>query len=88
MFAVDDIDDSVARLHARGAELPGEVAQYESIFRFCYRRDPAGIIVALPTDRLTRLAASAPPAVALLDKFARGLREPCCIATMARWIPA
>ena len=47
MFAVDDIDDTVARLHTHGAELLGEVAQYESIFRLCYLRGPAGIIVAL-----------------------------------------
>ena len=47
MFAVDDIDDTVARLRAHGAELLGEVAQYESIFRLCYLRGPAGIIVGL-----------------------------------------
>jgi catechol 2,3-dioxygenase-like lactoylglutathione lyase family enzyme len=47
MFAVDDIDDTVAHLRAHGAELLGEVAQYESIFRLCYLRGPAGIIVAL-----------------------------------------
>jgi predicted enzyme related to lactoylglutathione lyase len=47
MFAVDDIDDTVARLRALGAELLGEVAQYESIYRLCYLRGPAGIIVAL-----------------------------------------
>ncbi|WP_412734699.1 VOC family protein [Krasilnikovia sp. MM14-A1259] len=47
MFAVDDIDDTVARLRTHGAELLGEVAQYESIFRLCYLRGPAGIIVAL-----------------------------------------
>ena len=47
MFAVDDIDDTVARLRAHGAQLLGEVAQYESIFRLCYLRGPAGIIVAL-----------------------------------------
>jgi catechol 2,3-dioxygenase-like lactoylglutathione lyase family enzyme len=47
MFAVDDIDDTVARLRAHGAELLGEVAQYETIFRLCYLRGPAGIIVAL-----------------------------------------
>jgi predicted enzyme related to lactoylglutathione lyase len=47
MFAVDDIDDTVTRLRAYGAELLGEVAQYESIFRLCYLRGPAGIIVAL-----------------------------------------
>jgi catechol 2,3-dioxygenase-like lactoylglutathione lyase family enzyme len=47
MFAVDDIDDTIARLRAHGAELLGEVAQYESIFRLCYLRGPAGIIVGL-----------------------------------------
>ena len=47
MFAVDDIDDTVARLRAHDAELLGEVAQYESIFRLCYLRGPAGIIVDL-----------------------------------------
>jgi len=47
MFAVDDIDDTVARLRAHGAELLGEVAQYESMFRLCYLRGPSGIIVAL-----------------------------------------
>ncbi len=47
MFAVDDIDDTIARLRPHGAELLGEVAQYETIFRLCYLRGPAGIIVAL-----------------------------------------
>ena len=47
MFAVDDIDDIVARLRAHGAELVGEVAQYEDSYRLCYLRGPEGIIVAL-----------------------------------------
>jgi catechol 2,3-dioxygenase-like lactoylglutathione lyase family enzyme len=47
MFAVDDIDDVVARLGAHGAELLGELAQYEDSYRLCYVRGPAGIIVAL-----------------------------------------
>ena len=47
MFAVDDIDDVVARLRNRGGELIGEIAQYEEIYRLCYMRGPAGIIVAL-----------------------------------------
>jgi catechol 2,3-dioxygenase-like lactoylglutathione lyase family enzyme len=47
MFAVDDIHDTVARLRAHGAELLGEIAQFESIFLLCYLRGPAGIIVAL-----------------------------------------
>ena len=47
MFAVDDIDDALARLQAHGAELVGEVVQYEDSYRLCYVRGPAGIIVAL-----------------------------------------
>ena len=47
MFAVDDIDDTITRLRTHGAEPLGEVAQYENIFRLCYLRGPAGIIVAL-----------------------------------------
>jgi catechol 2,3-dioxygenase-like lactoylglutathione lyase family enzyme len=47
MFAVDDIDATVAGLRARGAELVGEVAQYEDCYRLCYVRGPEGIIVAL-----------------------------------------
>jgi catechol 2,3-dioxygenase-like lactoylglutathione lyase family enzyme len=46
-FAVDDIDDVVARLRARGGELVGEVENYEDIYRLCYVRGPAGIIVEL-----------------------------------------
>jgi catechol 2,3-dioxygenase-like lactoylglutathione lyase family enzyme len=47
MFAVDDIDDTIARLRRHGAELLGEVAQYENAYRLCNLRGPAGIIVAL-----------------------------------------
>ena len=47
MFAVDDIDDLVARLRAHGAELVGEVVQYEDTYRVCYVRGPEGIIVGL-----------------------------------------
>jgi catechol 2,3-dioxygenase-like lactoylglutathione lyase family enzyme len=47
MFAVDDIDDVVARLRTHGAELVGEIAQYEDKYRLCYVRGPGGIIVAL-----------------------------------------
>jgi len=52
MFAVDDIEDVLARLHPHGAELLGELAQYEDIYRLCYVRGPAGIIVAL-AEQLT-----------------------------------
>src|SRR5438874_13748816 len=47
MFAVDDIDDTAARLHAHLAVLLREVAQYEDSYRLCYLRGAAGIIVAL-----------------------------------------
>jgi catechol 2,3-dioxygenase-like lactoylglutathione lyase family enzyme len=47
MFAVDDIEDTVARLRTHGAELVGELAQYEDSYRLCYVRGPAGIIVGL-----------------------------------------
>jgi len=50
MFAVDELDDTVARLRAQGAELVGEVVQYEDKHRLCYVRGPAGIIVALAED--------------------------------------
>jgi len=47
MFAVDDIDDVVARLRSQGAELLGEIAQYEDVYRLCFVRGPEGIIVGL-----------------------------------------
>jgi len=50
MFAVESVDDTVARLRANGAELVGEVAQYEDTYRLCYVRGPAGIIVALAEE--------------------------------------
>jgi catechol 2,3-dioxygenase-like lactoylglutathione lyase family enzyme len=50
MFTVESVDDTVARLRANGAELVGEVAQYEDMYRLCYMRGPAGIIVALAEE--------------------------------------
>jgi catechol 2,3-dioxygenase-like lactoylglutathione lyase family enzyme len=50
MFAVESVDDTVARLRPHGAELVGEVAQYEDKYRLCYVRGPAGIIVALAEE--------------------------------------
>jgi catechol 2,3-dioxygenase-like lactoylglutathione lyase family enzyme len=47
MFAVDDVDEVLARLRAHGAELVGEVVQYEDSYRLCYVRGPEGILVAL-----------------------------------------
>jgi catechol 2,3-dioxygenase-like lactoylglutathione lyase family enzyme len=47
MFAVDDIDDVVARLHNHGAELLGDIAQYKDLYRLCFVRGPEGIIIGL-----------------------------------------
>jgi len=47
MFAVDDIEDVVARLRAHGGQLVGELTQYEDKYRLCYIRGPEGILVAL-----------------------------------------
>jgi catechol 2,3-dioxygenase-like lactoylglutathione lyase family enzyme len=47
MFAVEDIDDTVARLRLHGAELVGELVQYEDEYRLCYVRGPEGILIGL-----------------------------------------
>ena len=47
MFAVEDIDDTLARLRLHGAELVGELAQYEDQYRLCYVRGPEGILIGL-----------------------------------------
>ena len=47
MFAVEDIDDTLARLRKRGAKLVGEVVQYEDKYRLCYIRGPEGILIGL-----------------------------------------
>ncbi|MFT3895316.1 MAG: VOC family protein [Anaerolineales bacterium] len=50
MFAVESVDDTVANLRAHGGELIGEVVQYENLYRLCYMRGPAGIIVSLAEE--------------------------------------
>lgn len=52
MFAVDDIDDAVARLRTHGAELLDEIAQFEDSFRLCFIRNPEGFIIGL-AEQLT-----------------------------------
>jgi len=47
LFAVDDIEESLGRLQARGGELVGELVNYENVYWLCYVRGPAGIIVEL-----------------------------------------
>jgi catechol 2,3-dioxygenase-like lactoylglutathione lyase family enzyme len=50
MFAVEDIDDTLARLGPHGAELVGELAQYEDTYRLCYVRGPEGILIGLAEE--------------------------------------
>jgi catechol 2,3-dioxygenase-like lactoylglutathione lyase family enzyme len=50
MFTVDDIDDTLARLRKRGAQLVGEVVQYEKAYRLCYIRGPEGLLIGLAEE--------------------------------------
>ena len=50
MFAVDDIDDTLERLLKRGAQLVGEVVQYENAYRLCYIRGPEGLLIGLAQE--------------------------------------
>jgi catechol 2,3-dioxygenase-like lactoylglutathione lyase family enzyme len=50
MFAVDDVDDTLARLRDLGAQLVDEVVQYEDAYRLCYIRGPEGILIGLAEE--------------------------------------
>jgi catechol 2,3-dioxygenase-like lactoylglutathione lyase family enzyme len=50
MFAVDDIDDTLTRLRRHGAELVGDVVQYENVYRLCYIRGPEGVLIGLAEE--------------------------------------
>jgi catechol 2,3-dioxygenase-like lactoylglutathione lyase family enzyme len=50
MFTVEDIDDTLARLRKRGAQLVGELVQYEDAYRLCYIRGPEGILIGLAQE--------------------------------------
>jgi catechol 2,3-dioxygenase-like lactoylglutathione lyase family enzyme len=50
MFTVDDVDDVVTRLRSHGADLVGEIAQYEDIYRLCFVRGPEGIMIGLAEE--------------------------------------
>jgi len=54
MFTVDDIDDTLVRLRRRGAELVGEVIQYEEAYRLCYIRGPEGLLIGLAEELSTK----------------------------------
>jgi catechol 2,3-dioxygenase-like lactoylglutathione lyase family enzyme len=57
MFAVDDLDDTLTRLGKCGAELVGEVVQYEQAYRLCYIRGPEGILIGLAEELRHRIPA-------------------------------
>jgi catechol 2,3-dioxygenase-like lactoylglutathione lyase family enzyme len=59
MFAVADIDDVVGRLRSYGAELVGEIAQYEDKYRLCFLRGPEGIIIGL-AEQLSKQSVTKP----------------------------
>jgi catechol 2,3-dioxygenase-like lactoylglutathione lyase family enzyme len=50
MFAVDDIDETVARLSSLGAELVGELVDYKDVYRLCYIRGPGGLLIGLAQE--------------------------------------
>jgi catechol 2,3-dioxygenase-like lactoylglutathione lyase family enzyme len=50
MFAVQDLDDTLARLGKHGAQLVGEVVEYENVYRLCYIRGPEGILIGLAEE--------------------------------------
>lgn len=54
MFAVEDLDDTLARLGKHGAELVGEVVQYEDSYRLCYIRGPEGLLIGLAQETSKR----------------------------------
>jgi catechol 2,3-dioxygenase-like lactoylglutathione lyase family enzyme len=54
MFTVDDVDDTLARLRKQGAQLVGEVVQYEDVYRLCYIRGPEGLLIGLAEELKSR----------------------------------
>jgi len=50
MFAVDDLDDTLARLRKHGAQLVDEVVEYEDVYRLCYIRGPEGLLIGLAQE--------------------------------------
>ena len=58
MFTVDDIDETLVRLRRRGAQLVGEVVQYQDIYRLCYIRGPEGLLIGLAEELRSSARAS------------------------------
>jgi catechol 2,3-dioxygenase-like lactoylglutathione lyase family enzyme len=59
MFAVDDLDETLARLRKLGAELVGDVVQYEEAYRLCYIRGPEGLLIGLAEELRSRVPVEA-----------------------------
>jgi len=57
MFAVDDLDETLVRLRRHGAQLVGEVVQYEQAYRLCYIRGPEGLLIGLAEELRSRAPA-------------------------------
>jgi catechol 2,3-dioxygenase-like lactoylglutathione lyase family enzyme len=57
MFTVDDIDETLIRLRKCGAELVGDVVQYEQSYRLCYIRGPEGVLIGLAEELRKRVPA-------------------------------
>jgi catechol 2,3-dioxygenase-like lactoylglutathione lyase family enzyme len=57
MFTVDDIDETLTRLRKRGAQLVGDVGQYEDVYRLCYIRGPEGLLIGLAEELRKRVPA-------------------------------
>jgi len=50
MFTVEDIDETLARLRKRGAQIVGEVVRYDDAYRLCYIRGPEGLLIGLAQE--------------------------------------
>lgn len=50
MFTVDDLDDTIGRLAGQGAELVGDVVNYQDVYRLCYMRGPEGILIGVAEE--------------------------------------
>jgi len=74
MFTMEDIDDTLSRLGKRGAQLVGEVVQYEDMYRLCYIRGPKGILIRL-AQQFGQQASRANP---MTQALRTDVGFPCC----------
>ena len=80
MFTMSDIDDSLARLSKRGAELVGEVVQYEDAYRLCYIRGPEGILIGRAQEleqQTSRQAHATTATKTLIDLYTKFWQQIC-----------